>query len=247
MTIDVRFFIFVFPCVFCVFVMFPRYNKFYRYPKRYTKSSVGKITQSRNFRASAANMTQNGLFSVNVRTPQTLQVQANSANSWAQLDVPALINSSAMHRQLSNVFDQYRIEKVTIRFKPLATTNTSSTTVMSFLNFFTVVDRSGLSAALTVDDLRTYASYKETVWSMNGDTPRPHVMNLGQADMVSRTEYFDSKKVAGFPTVAFGCDVGQAVSSTTAYSFTIEIDAQVRYRGVRLDTSNVSTRISSSF
>ena len=134
--------------------MFPRYNKFYRYPKRYTKSSVGKITQSRNFRASAANMTQNGLFSVNVRTPQTLQVQANSANSWAQLDVPALINSSAMHRQLSNVFDQYRIEKVTIRFKPLATTNTSSSTVMSFLNFFTVVDRSGLSAALTVDDLR---------------------------------------------------------------------------------------------
>lgn len=228
--------------------MFPRYKNYYKfYPKRYFKSSVGKITQSRNFKASAANMTQNGVFSINVRTPQTLNIEANSPNTWEQLDVPALINSSAMHRQLSNVFDQYRIEKVTIRFKPISTVNTSQGATVSFLNFFTVVDRSGLSTGLTVDDLRTYASYKETVWSMTGDTPRPHIMNLGQADMVSRTEYYDSKKLAGFPTVAFGCDVGQSVSAATAYTFTVEIDAQIRYRGVRLDTSNVSTRISSSF
>lgn len=217
-----------------------RYNNFYYKPYR-KNSSVGKITMSRNFKASAQNMTQNGLFNISVRNADPITIPQDESSNWKKLDVPALISSSAMHRQLSNVFDQYRIEKVTIRIKPLANTKVASaSTVQPFMNCFSVVDRSGLSEGLTLADLRTYASYKETVWSMNGDTPAPHSLYIGQADLVSRTEYFDSKKTAGFPTVAFGIDLGLPGSEATTVKFSIEIDAAVRYRGVRLDTSNVS-------
>lgn len=231
--------------------MFPRYkNSYYRYPKRYNKSSVGKITQSRNFKASASNMTQNGVFSINVRSPLTLNIPANNNATWQTLDIPAAITGSDMHRQLSNVFDQYRIEKLTVRIKPVITTDPtgSNNSLFSYLSFFSCVDRSGFSNSITLAQLRTYSSYKETNWAANGgDTPRSHVINIGQADLVSRTEYYDTKSTAKFPTVCVGYDVGQTVTDQLSNSFTVEIDAQVRYRGVRLDTSNVSTRISSSF
>lgn len=217
-----------------------KYNNYYKfYPRK--NSSVGKITMSRNFKASAQNMTQNGLFNISVRQPDPLVVTGGTSSNWKKLDVPALISASAMHRQLSNVFDQYRIEKVTIRIKPIANTRISTDTqVLPFMNCFSVVDRSGLSEGLTLADLRTYASYKETVWSMNGDTPVPHNVYIGQADLVSRVEYFDSKKTAGFPTVAYGIDLGLNPTNNVQVNFSIEIDAAVRYRGVRLDTSNVS-------
>ena len=194
--------------------MFPRYKNYYRYPKRYTKSSVAKITQSRNFKASAANMTQNGLFSISARSPLSLQVAANNNATWQVLDIPAAISGSDMHRQLSNVFDQYRIEKLTIRIKPVITyDNTGVGQFSSYLAFFSVVDRSGFSNSTTIAQLRTYSSYKETSWATNGgDTPRAHVINIGQADLVSRTEYYDSKSTAKFPQVCVGYDIGQTTT-----------------------------------
>ena len=82
-----------------------------------------KLTPSRAFKRSAANMTQNGLFNVNcvvpvVLNPASMLVNGAASNymgAFSVLDVPGTIYTSAMHSALKKVFDQYRIEKVTVK------------------------------------------------------------------------------------------------------------------------------------
>lgn len=208
--------------------------------------SVRAITTSKAFKASAANMTQNGKFNINVRSVVTITWSGSSTSPVAiatnSVDVPALISSSPMHRQLSNVFDQYKIEKATIKFLPQYG-NSPEASVLSFLNFFSVVDRTGFNT-VNIDQLRSYGSYKETTFSLTGDTPAPHMVYIGQADVVGKSTYYDTKTTASFPRIMVGGDIGNPIATEKSFTFSIEIDASVRYRGVRLDTSNVSTRLS---
>ena len=206
--------------------------------------SVRAITTSRAFKASAMNMTQNGKFNVNVRTTIGLSWGGSELTpvqfAFNDLDIPALLAASDMHRQLSNVFDQYKIEKATVKILPnigpAAPTNATS-----YISFFSVVDRTGFNSP-TIDQLRSYGSYKETNWSWN-DSPAPHMVYIGQSDVVSKSTYYDTKSTAVFPKVKVGGDLGASQTTSLAWTFSVEIDAQVRYRGVRLDTSSVSTRL----
>lgn len=227
------------------------YGRRYGYRRR-TSRSVKAITTSRAYKASASNMTQNGRFNVNVKIEKTINI-ANGAKSVADtINIADYIKNSDMHKALSNVFDQYRIEKATIRFRPLVTSNinlqprTTEGGVLipvnnSYQTFFTCIDRTGFNNGQTLDSYRTYSSYKETVWPVNGDSANAHVVSLGQADVVSRSSYYDSKQAASFPRIAYGVDIGatNATGGTIPYSYSIEIDAQIRYRGVRLDTTAV--------
>lgn len=219
--------------------------------RRYSKS-VKALRTTRAFKASAANMTQNAKFEINVRTPVNLNFTGSSGSpgpsyQFGELDIPSLISSSSMHVYLSNVFDQYRIEKVSIKILPLVNEDINhNKTTSSYQNFFTVVDRTGFGANVTIDQLRTYSSYKESSWPTNGDSVKPHYVSIGQTDVVNKSMYYDTKTTSVFPKVKYGVDIGGSATGNFTFSFTVEIDAQIRYRGVRLDTSNVSTRVSSN-
>lgn len=227
------------------------YSRYYRYGygRRYgyrrKARSVRAITTSRNFKASAANMTQNGLFSINVRNEIQGNIAQNLRYGTSLLDVPAIISQSPMHLQLSNVFDQYKIEKVSIKFRPIYNSDAIPASAYGAQTFFTCIDRSGFSANVDLAQLQTYQSYKESNWSLTGETNMPHYVNIGQTDVVGKSTYFDSKNTSTFPKVAYGVILPQPVSEAQLFKYSVEIDAQVRYRGVRLDTSSVSTRVDS--
>lgn len=218
-------------------------RKTYYKRARYSRSSRA-ISTSRAFRASAANMTQNGKFNISKKFWQTINILINDADAKAILDLPNEIITSEMHAALSNVFDQYRIEKMTLKFNLLINQPVpdpdENTHNVSHVAFFTCVDRSGFATNPSVSSLRTYGSYKETTWSTDGDTNTPHIITIGQADLVSKSEYYDTKQKCAFPQVCVGFDLGQVVTAQIPLTFTCEIDAQIRYRGVRLDTTGVS-------
>lgn len=222
-----------------------RYGYGRRYGYRRKARSVRAITTTRNFKASAANMTQNGLFSINVRNEIAGNIPQGLRYGTSLLDVPAIISQSPMHLQLSNVFDQYKIEKVAIKFRPIFNTDSIGGSNFGAQTFFTCIDRSGFSATVDLAQLQTYQSYKESNWSLTGETNMPHYVNIGQTDIVGKSSYFDSKATCTFPKVAYGVIMPTAVPNAAEFKYSVEIDAQVRYRGVRLDTSSVSTRVNS--
>lgn len=220
-------------------------RKSYGYRKRYgygkKSKSVKAVTISKSFKASAANMTQNGLFNINAKLNATLTIAAGSSYKLYTVDLGNLVAAAPMHGQLSNTFDQYKIEKVSIKVRPAGNTVEQVAEQATYITLFSAVDRSGFADNIDGDTVRTYQSYKETVYPSNGDTCPTHYISVGPTDIVNKSQYFDTKTKAAAPSILIGSSMMSTAPEggiTTQYS--IEIDAQVRYRGVRLDTNSVN-------
>lgn len=223
---------------------------YYRRRAKYTRS-VKAVSTSRAFKASASNMTQNGRFNISVKTTFGVVIGANEAVGVHKVDVPNVILTSDMHKQLSNVFDQYKVEKCTMKFSPINSVSLEpalgAEVLPGYAAFFSCVDRSGFAANVTIAQLRTYGSYKETTWPVNGDSITPHVVSIGQSDLVSRSEYYDTKHRAKFPEVMVGYEFASGIQhAELTVNVTVEFDVMVRYRGVRLDTTGVLAYISTN-
>lgn len=234
------------------------WGRFYKYGygKRYgygaKKRSVKAITQSRSFKASAANMTQNGVFNISVRDVISLEVATATSTKISLFDVASKIASADMHTQLSNVFDEYKIEKVSLKLSPSGhtTLDLQDGYTASYIEFFTCIDRTGFATIpvqqqqntdLTVEKVRTYQSFKSINWPTNGDTASKMYVNVGQSDIVNKSKYYDTKGKAVIPQLVAGVSLpANVVTQNTIFNFNIEIDAQVRYRGVRYDNRTVN-------
>lgn len=232
------------------------WGRFYKYSygKRYgygaKKRSVKAITQSKSFKASAANMTQNGVFNISVRDTIPLVVATATDTKIGLFDIAAKIASADMHTQLSNVFDEYKIEKVSLKLSPAGHTTLAlqDDYTNAYIEFFTCIDRTGFATTegaandrLTVEKVRTYQSFKSINWPSNGDTASKMYVNIGQSDIVNKSTYYDTKGKAVIPQLVAGVALpADVVNQNTTFNFNIEIDAQVRYRGVRYDNRAVT-------
>ena len=217
------------------------YRRYYRnyYRNKYRFSSVGKTRLSRNFKASANNMTQGGTFNISVHDTDTLTIGSGNNGNFKSFNLPAKISGSSMHRYLSNVFDQYRVEKLVVRIRPLG----DSLVVGNPAILFTCVDRTGFAAGTDISTIKTYGSYKETLVSGSKDVSPTHLVGIGASNLVEYSSYTDTKRTVSFPTFVWGLYFAGNVASDTTVAVSVEIDAQVRYRGVRLDTGDVSTQV----
>ena len=214
-----------------------------RYYRRYYKSrynSANKLRLSKNFKASANNMTQGGTFNISVHDTDTVEILSGRAGNFKAVNLPAKISSSQMHKYLSYVFDQYRVEKLNIRIRPLGD---SIATLGNPAILFTCVDRTGFAASADIDIIKTYGSYRETMVSGSKDVSPTHYVAIGASNLVEFSAYTDTKRTVTFPNFIWGFYFAANVNQNTTVAVSIEIDAQVRYRGVRLDTGAVSTQV----
>lgn len=226
--------------------MFRSYKRSYSSPYRrwYRKSSsYGKTKVSRNVKASAMNMTQGGKFTVSSQNVYSLNIPVGSNATYQGIDLASMVKGAPMHSALSNVFDQYRIEKCVIKIKDLGEVEEKIDTVSYLATLFSVVDRTGISPGFSFDDLKTYSSYKETSLSGNGDVSPIHSIYLGQSTTVEKSMYFDTKAIAEFPRILLGIKLPDNVTTSSieegdkyyGRKVSVEVEAQIRYRGVRLD------------
>lgn len=217
-------------------------KRYYGYRRPYGKKSksVKAVTISKSFKASASNMTQNGLFNINVKVNHSSSILEGSTFTAIGVDLGNLIAASPMHAQLSNTFDQYKIEKLSIKVRPTGNTVPQAENAATYLTLFTAIDKSGFAAQLTLEAIRTYQSYKETVYPSNGDTAPTHYVNIGPTDIVDKSTYYDTKGKAKAPQILIGTSIiANAGEGGISANYSLEVDAQVRYRGIRLDTREV--------
>lgn len=213
------------------------YRNYYR-GRRYAYRRRAALTPTRAFKRSAANMTQGGTFNISVRDQLPITIPAGQANAHGLLNLADLVKNSRMHKLLGCVFDQYRVERVSLKLRFLGD-------VVNGLEnpfvVFSVVDRSGFANNITMNEIRSYSSYKET--SIGGDKgiSPTHYVNVAATGLEWST-YTDTKNAVSFPAVMVGVAFSTALNSaqnTTVY-FSVELDCQVRYRGVRIDTTDVN-------
>lgn len=183
---------------------------------------------------SAYNLTQNGVFQINAKLQFNLDIGVDGVYAFKIIDIRNQIATSTMHVALSCCFDQWRIEKIRCRITPLSGVSDFNQT------FFSCIDRSGFAEDVTIADLQTYQSYKESVWSKEGGRINPHFVLFGQSDLVGKGLYYDTKGLAECCYMACGLMFPQPLASASSFYFGLDIVAICTYRGVRFDDTNLN-------
>lgn len=167
---------------------------------------------------------------------------------FSPLNIGTIIADSNMHEQLSNVYDQFRIRKVTIKATPLLTAQDSAGALnTTYYTFFTVLDRNGFAAGddTTLETLQTYQSYKQTPYSTMASNKAPtHWMSYYNSSLFEKSRWYNTKKTPVDATVMAGTyarSVEGAGNRTAEYQ--LEYTFDVTYRGLRMDLSEITTSI----
>lgn len=219
---------------------------------RYRRSrySYGRRTASkyRNTR-SARQMTQNGLYQIvctetNSLTFTSVAVEGNNKYfAFSLEDLGPTLIENTMYKNLTNVFDQVRIERIGIKITPLG--NDLATANAQQFTLFTCVDRNGFRPEITLPQIRSYQSYKSTIYGSSSSNKIPnHYVSIDFNTLVEKSAYYTSKQTPPTAHYLVGVEAAYETAVTKQVFFNVEITYDVRFRGVRLDTGAISATVS---
>lgn len=200
------------------------------------------ITIPKRNKALRNNMLQGRRVCINLGFDDELILKEDDSSVYKLLDIPALITSSDMHLTFSNCFDQYKVVSYTltinlkgIRFDGFLPTEEYA----DYGVIFTVFDRTKIKDGASWATLKTYQSYVETQFPVTGDN-----IKSTNRTIRSNSQYTDTKSMTGVPYLYYGIGFSSGTWPGDVYfSVSVNIKADVYYRGVRYDESWVSTRL----
>lgn len=214
------------------------------------KRSIRDITQAPFYRHQASQQTQEASFAINV--VEDLKLYWNSGTNYTKAfyDIGPAITSSSVHLQLSNSFDLWRINSVTIKFQLKTFSGDiinlyEDTNLHQYIDFYTAVRRSKITDQ-TLEDIEANSSFEQVTWPASG---------IGPCSPMKRTiqnlhlRYASTKMTAPFPYIIYGLRLSSSnhllygQTFQTPFIISMQIQAKCSYKGVRLDKSYVLTKI----
>ena len=212
--------------------------------------SVRAIYQSPYSRYQASQLTQESNFAISV--VEDLKVYWNSGTNYTNslYDIGAAITRTGVHLQLSNSFELWRINSVTIKFQLKTFSGDvlnlyEDVDITQYIDFYTTVRR-GKKTDHSLEELESNSSFEQVTWPANGMGPCPP---LKRTIHNSSLRFASTKMTAPFPFIIYGLRV-QGLNHfmanqiyQTPFIISMQIQAKCSYKGVRLDKSNVLTSI----
>ena len=207
----------------------------YRSNKRY--ASRGKFSRgswtTRNNRA-AANQSQTQFVQATTVTNQVITISSGATSNTVVMDPSEALLTNQLAQSFSHVYDQYRVRKISIKITPLG-----SSTEYYYYTVGTAIDRNGFKPSVTLSDIRTYSSYKQSVYAAaSSNAIKPHYVTIQNDTLFNKSAYYSTKLKPQMPVVALA--VGYSVNAPVAgiaTSFTIELKFDICYRGIRYDST----------
>ena len=212
--------------------------------------SIRAIYQSPYSRYKAAQLTQESNFAISV--VEDLKIYWNNGQDYtnALYDIGAAVTRTGVHLQLSNSFEQWRINSVTIKFQLKTFAGDvinlyEDVDIKQYIDFYTAVRRSKKTDN-SIEELDSNSSYEQVTWPADG---------LGACAPLKRTIHNSSlrmastKMTAPFPFIAYGLRLHgndhfmENKIFQTPFVISMQLQAKCSYKGVRLDKSNVLTSI----
>lgn len=158
------------------------------------------------------------------------------------IDVGGTLRTAAMHVAMSNVYDQFRIRKVTLKFTPANSTVPDS----AYTTFFTVFDRNGFAAGVGASALQTYSSYKQTAYSGTASNKAPvHYVSWENNTLFEKSRYYSTKMKpqAGYVAAGSGLPAPLVAGSDVKLVYNISWTFDITYRGLRADSSDIADTV----
>lgn len=159
-------------------------------------------------------------------------------------DVGRQISLSQMHIAMSNVYDQFRIRKVVLKVTPNSAPFVSGAENSNlYYNLFSVLDRNGFKDEISIAELQTYQSYKQTAYAgTTSNAVRPHYHTYYNSSLFQKSRWYSTKKVPEEAKMAVGIWGGGGLVNKVC-TFQFEWTFDVTYRGLRSNTADIENVI----
>lgn len=158
------------------------------------------------------------------------------------MEVGNVLRTAPMHMAMSNVYDQCRVRKVTLKITPASSNAADST----YTTLFTAFDRNGFPEGVTAQTLQTYSSYKQTAYSANTTNKAPvHYVSWENNSLFEKSRYFSTKTKpqTGYIVVGSGLPVAPGAGNSVKLMYNICWTFDITYRGLRADSSEIVNAI----
>lgn len=165
-----------------------------------------------------------------------------AASLLQTLNIGEVLRLAPMHVAMSNVYDQFRVRKVTLKITPSSTTEQST----AYATLFTVFDRNGFPQDVSLESLLTYSSYKQTAYSMTASNKAPiHYVSWENNTLFEKSRYYSTKlkPQAGYIAVGTMLPAPLTQDSAVKLIYNISWTFDITYRGLRMDPSVIGTTI----
>lgn len=216
------------------------YKPYRKYSGRRSFSKFSGGWAKRNNRA-AANQTQQTNMQVSVVQSQTHTVPIDEDDATTTLNLASVLTLSTMHVALSNVYDQYRIRKITVKITPTGINPVPSNI---YYTLSSAVDRNQFGPNTTTERLMTYSSFKQTPYASSVSNRAPtHYITITQDTLFNKSAYYSTKGVAVTPHIALSTRLPSTTPNQTEFKYSIYFQFDITYRGVRLDDSAINTTV----
>lgn len=176
---------------------------------------------------------------IKVETTKTSNIN-NSDNTQCgtclTLALPAFLSNSDSFKNISNIYDQFKIVSARFQIAVVSTTGTGTLAVCA------AYDKTGFASEPSFKQISTYASYRVgKMVSPNIEAPR--LTYYLPRDAVESTTWYDTKKLASMlNTIAIGTTGYLTNGSATPNGTSMRVNAtlMLAVRGARVDNSDIT-------
>lgn len=191
----------------------------------------------------------NAIHSVNVTRTVHFSTTQDENTAFVTVPVVALLTSSKIHLDLSNVWNNYKVDSINIVITPLYTDEIDvivdgvRQNIRDYFKIFSAWDDNEVSRQLRYSDIRAYQTYKDVTSSSKASNECPILSNSFKPMM----KIMDTKKTPKQGTLIVGINAPSPFGEEIEIAFSIMLTFSVCYSVVRLDKSWVSTMIAPEF
>lgn len=198
--------------------------------------SFNKITIGRRDRFRRLNAEQGATLTCNCEQRFTIIKEWGDDIGSLQLDLGKIYAGSPLHTNMSCCFDQYKIHDVKLEFRDRGSRTGNRAAELMHPIFFSVIDRSGkMDQLTTLNILRTYSNYMETVMPNNTSI---HPIQRRFFTYKS-AGYCDTKNACKLPKCIIGCYDPTGLYMNFEKIIGVHMTCTVEYKGVRKDMDPV--------
>jgi len=212
------------------------------YKRSYGKSRFGGKKWFNRNNKSSYQMTNFQNVQITVNTTLSQSIITGSTGYQGLVSPATILTGAAMHSAMSNVYDQFRIRKVTVKVIPTGTSAGNQV----YSTFYSILDRNGFPNPLpTLATLQTYSSYKQTPYAGTASNKAPtHWVSWENNTMFEKSRYFSTKMTPLSANLIMGTYLPSNATADVSLAYSLVWNFDISYRGIRADTSAISANVS---
>ena len=203
---------------------------------RFSTSSYNKTHIARRARSARMNSSQSVTLTCSCEKTFSLNKEWGDDITTMVLDLGKIFAASPLHVNMSACFDQYQILNVKLSFIDRGSHGMNDVAQVFHPIFFSIIDRAGtLDYTVTLNTLRSYANYMETVMPNNNSLSPVQTRYFNY----SAGSWTDTKRSCRLPKCVIGLCDPTMIHMNFMKRISVHMTATVKYRGVRRDLAPV--------